>query len=132
MWHLRPWLKMLQNCCLHLSPEKHDEVNSIMVPFKPKYHLEINMPAKPLKWCFKMWGYRTKSLISNKVMQDLMMVQIAMFSNSHHRFLQRKTPRCSLKKINHCCHFNTCGREGEVLTWDHRDEQGTRLAYDGE
>lgn len=59
--YLRPWLKMLQNHCLHVSPENHDEVNSIMVPFKPKYHLEIYMPAKPPKWQIKMWGYRGQS-----------------------------------------------------------------------
>lgn len=71
-------------------------------------------------------------IISDKVMQDLMLVLVEMFSNSHQSFLQGKTPRFSLKIIKHCCHFNTCGREGEVLPWDHWDEQGTRLAYDGE
>lgn len=50
---------MLQNHCLHVSPENHDEVNSIMVPFKPKYH--FYMPAKPPKWQIKMWGYRGQS-----------------------------------------------------------------------
>lgn len=106
-----------------------------MVPFKPKYRLEIYIPAKPLKWQFKMWGYVGQSHLlytfqkSSARSNDGASSNILKFTS---QIFAPQTPRCSLKAIKHCCHFNTCGREGEVLPWDHRDEQGARLAYDRE
>ena len=56
LWKIRPWLNDLWKNCLSVSPEEHNSVNKILVPFKGRNFLRQYMPNKPHKWGFKLWG----------------------------------------------------------------------------
>ncbi|KAJ8259928.1 hypothetical protein GJAV_G00175100 [Gymnothorax javanicus] len=56
VWKLRPWLDALRQNFLSVTPEEHNSVDEMMIPFKGRSHLRVYMPAKPHKWGFKMWG----------------------------------------------------------------------------
>ena len=55
LWKTRPWLNDLWKNCLSVSPEEHNSVDEVMVPFKGRNLLRQYMPNKPHKRGFKIW-----------------------------------------------------------------------------
>ena len=56
LWKIRPWLSILREKFLTVTPEEHHAVDEIMVAFKGKSLMRQYMPNKPHKWGFKIWG----------------------------------------------------------------------------
>ncbi|KAJ3609777.1 hypothetical protein NHX12_024287 [Muraenolepis orangiensis] len=51
LWKLRPWLDSLQ-----VTPEEHNSVDEMMIPFKGKFNrIKQYMRGKPHPWGFKVW-----------------------------------------------------------------------------
>ena len=55
LWKLKPRLSSLRENFLKVPPQEFQSVDEIMVPLKCKSSLQQYMPAKLLKWGFKLW-----------------------------------------------------------------------------
>jgi hypothetical protein len=57
LWKLRPILDMLRNQCRLITPEEHQSIDEMMVPYKGRYsQIRQYIKGKPNPWGFKIWG----------------------------------------------------------------------------
>lgn len=57
LWKLRPFLNMLRDQCLLLTPDQHQWTDEQMVPYKGKFSgIRQYIKGEPHPWGFKVWA----------------------------------------------------------------------------
>ena len=60
-WIIRPWLKNFLENCLKVTPDEHNSIDEMMIPFKGKFsRIKQYIRGKPNPWGIKLWA-RTSS-----------------------------------------------------------------------
>ncbi|XP_047490888.1 piggyBac transposable element-derived protein 3-like [Penaeus chinensis] len=57
LWKIRPWTYMFRAQCLKITPEEHNSIDEMMIPFKGSFSgIKQYMKGKPHKWGYKIWA----------------------------------------------------------------------------
>lgn len=57
IWKIRPWIDQFHTQCLKVTPEEHNAIDEMMIPFKGSFSgIKQYMKGKPHKWGFKIWA----------------------------------------------------------------------------
>ena len=60
-WKIRPRLKNFRENCLKVTPDEHNSIDEMMIPFKGKFsRIKQYIRGKPNPWGIKLWA-RTSS-----------------------------------------------------------------------
>lgn len=56
VWKLRPFLEMFSKQCLQLTPDQHQSIDEMMIPYKGKFSkIRQYIKGKPHPWGFNIW-----------------------------------------------------------------------------